>query len=85
MQEGCTVLIGDINEFGAEILAGKLAKYGTVASTKMDVTSEADWKQAVDLCVNALRGLDIVVNNAGTTYKNKVCSIILLVSAGGDG
>ena len=42
------------------------------ASMKMDVTQESDWKKAVDICIEKFGWIDIVVNNAGTTYKNKV-------------
>ena len=41
-------------------------------SIKMDVTQEGDWKKAVDLCIEKFGWVDIVVNNAGTSYKNKV-------------
>jgi NADP-dependent 3-hydroxy acid dehydrogenase YdfG len=44
---------------------------GTV-SMKMDVTQESDWKKAVDICIEKFGRIDIVVNNAGTSYKNKV-------------
>lgn len=40
---------------------------------KMDVSSEDDWKSAVDACVSKWGRLDTVVNNAGASYKNKVC------------
>lgn len=37
----------------------------------MDVTKEAAWKSAVDTTVKEFGQLDIVVNNAGWSYKNK--------------
>jgi NAD(P)-dependent dehydrogenase (short-subunit alcohol dehydrogenase family) len=39
---------------------------------RMDVTQESDWKAIVDLAVSKHGGLDVLVNNAGTTYRNKV-------------
>jgi NAD(P)-dependent dehydrogenase (short-subunit alcohol dehydrogenase family) len=50
---------------------------GTTVHIKLDVTSEADWLVAMAACAkladaSGLKGRpDIVVNNAGTTYKNK--------------
>lgn len=36
-----------------------------------DVTKEADWRAVLDLTVKTFGTLDIVVNNAGITYRNK--------------
>lgn len=38
----------------------------------MDVTKEDAWTKAVQACIDNWGGLDICVNNAGTSYKNKV-------------
>ena len=37
----------------------------------MNVCDPSDWKAAVDFCVSKFGHLDVVVNNAGTTYRNK--------------
>jgi NAD(P)-dependent dehydrogenase (short-subunit alcohol dehydrogenase family) len=37
----------------------------------MDVTNEGHWKSAIETCVSKWGRVDIVVNNAGTTYRNK--------------
>ena len=39
---------------------------------RMDVTKKEDWKSVVDLAFTKFGGLDVLVNNAGTTYRNKV-------------
>lgn len=62
-------MIGDIDEPGAKAKASELS--GSLAM-KMDVTKDVDWKSAVDLCVSQWGHIDICVNNAGTTYRNKV-------------
>jgi len=70
-QEGCSVLIADVNESGAESVASSLNAGSKVASMAMDVTQEAHWSGAVKKAVDTWGKLDILVNNAGTTYKNK--------------
>ncbi|KAE9982296.1 hypothetical protein BLS_006303 [Venturia inaequalis] len=71
-QEGCKVLIGDLNESGAKELATTLSSSSSdILSQSMDVTNEAHWKSAIEICVQKWGRVDIVVNNAGTTYRNK--------------
>ena len=38
----------------------------------MDVTKADDWKGIVDLAFSEFGRVDVLVNNAGTTYRNKV-------------
>ncbi|PGH01387.1 hypothetical protein AJ79_07928 [Helicocarpus griseus UAMH5409] len=68
-QEGAKVLIGDINVVGGEKVAAQYPD--SIASTKMDVTNEGDWKAVIDLAVRKFGHVNILVNNAGTTYRNK--------------
>jgi len=70
-QEGCSVLVADLNDSGAESVASSLDAGKKVASMRMDVTQESHWDEAVKKAVDAWGRLDIVINNAGTTYKNK--------------
>lgn len=42
-----------------------------MATISANVTSAEDWQKMVDLAVSKFGGLDTVVNNAGTSYKNK--------------
>lgn len=72
------MLLADINEQAVSDLSTTLnSSGGTTVHIKLDVTSEADWLVAMAACArlaetSGLRGRpDIVVNNAGTTYKNK--------------
>ena len=67
--EGAKVLIGDINDSGAHDVAKRLGD--SVKAVKMDVTNGDDWQRVVDGLVNDWSRLDIVVNNAGTSYTNK--------------
>lgn len=68
-KEGAQILIGDLDGDGAAKVAKSIGE-GAI-SCKMDVSSESDWKQAVEMVVKEFGKLDIIVNNAGTTYKNK--------------
>lgn len=43
-----------------------------LAFQKMDVTKAEDWKGVVELAVSKFGKVDILINNAGTTYRNKV-------------
>lgn len=36
-----------------------------------DVTSSSDWAELAKTAVDRFQGLDILINNAGTSYKNK--------------
>jgi NADP-dependent 3-hydroxy acid dehydrogenase YdfG len=72
-QEGCKILIGDLNEAGAQAVADKVGG-GNIKVMKMNVCEEAAWKAAVEKCVQEFGHLDILVNNAGWSYKNKVRS-----------
>jgi NAD(P)-dependent dehydrogenase (short-subunit alcohol dehydrogenase family) len=69
-QEGAKVLIADLNESGAATMAEKVGS-GSI-SLKMDVTQDSDWKKALDTVVEKFGRIDIMVNNAGTSYRNKV-------------
>src|SRR5205814_7037511 len=55
-QEGCKVLIADLNESGAQSMVLQIG--GGTVSMKMDVTQESDWKKAVDMCIEKFGRLD---------------------------
>jgi len=78
-QEGCKVLICDLNESGAQDVASKLdaeckksSEGGAARGFKMNVCERDDWAAAVKACVDNWGRVDVCVNNAGTSYKNKV-------------
>lgn len=66
-QEGCDVVIGDINETGAaEVAAAIAAATGRRATgAKVDVTEEAEVEALFDLTMREHGRVDIVVANAG--------------------
>jgi 3-oxoacyl-[acyl-carrier protein] reductase len=63
-QEGAKVVVNDINAQGGERVAREIGGQFVLA----DVTKGADWAKLVQA---AGAGLDIVVNNAGWTHRNK--------------
>ena len=61
--EGARVLLGDVlDDAGAAVAAdlGDAARY-----VHLDVTSEGDWRAAVDAAVDDFGGLHVLVSNAG--------------------
>ncbi|WP_232662837.1 SDR family NAD(P)-dependent oxidoreductase [Pseudonocardia sp. TRM90224] len=63
---GASVMIADVLKDLGEQTAGTIAASGATAGfVQLDVTSDAEWEQAVAHTVAELGGLDIVVNNAG--------------------
>ncbi|EFH12678.1 glucose 1-dehydrogenase [Pseudoroseomonas cervicalis] len=67
-QEGAKVAVADLNLAGAERVAAELG--GGAIAIGGDVSKAEDVQAMVDQTVSAFGGLDIVVNNAGTTHKN---------------
>ena len=68
---GAQIIIVDLDaEKGEETAASINADGGRAWFIKADVTSEADWKAAVDFAVEKTGKLDVVVNNAGITNNS---------------
>ncbi|MCB2059722.1 MAG: glucose 1-dehydrogenase [Novosphingobium sp.] len=77
-EQGAQVLLTDINEAGASEQAAAInAEYGdgTAFSTRLDVTSEADWQSATEAARDRLGGLSILVNNAGIAPGGSIESV----------
>jgi 3-oxoacyl-[acyl-carrier protein] reductase len=67
--EGAQVVILDLDGRGAERIARQCGAPAT--AVQGDVTKRADIERAVRAATKASGRLDIVVNNAGWTYRNK--------------
>jgi len=64
--EGAKVIIGDILDSDGIQIESEIAEQGGEAKfVHLDVSSEEDWIEAVDLSMNEYGRLDILVNNAG--------------------
>ncbi len=65
-REGAKVAVGDILEVDGRRVVEKIAAAGGQARfVKLDVTSEADWRETVATTVASFGKLDVLVNNAG--------------------
>ncbi|MBU8876105.1 glucose 1-dehydrogenase [Reyranella sp. MMS21-HV4-11] len=60
------VVVADVLDTDGEAVVAEIRKAGGTASyVHLDVTSEAQWQEAVDKTVAAHGGLNVLVNNAG--------------------
>ncbi|MSP96523.1 MAG: SDR family oxidoreductase [Betaproteobacteria bacterium] len=70
--EGANVVVNDINPAGGERVAAQItASGGKAIYVKADVTRGPDWAVLVAAAQSAYGRLDIVINNAGWTHRNK--------------
>ncbi|RAL09063.1 oxidoreductase [Aspergillus homomorphus CBS 101889] len=63
--EGASVVIADLNA------PPTLEPSSPIHFERVDVTVAEDWKRVVDVTVRKFGRVDVLVNNAGTTYRNK--------------
>lgn len=73
-EEGCKVIVADLDPVGGE----RVATYHehSMHFVKMNVALEADWEAVVENTLGRWGRIDIVVNNAGTSYRNKVSLLV---------
>jgi NAD(P)-dependent dehydrogenase (short-subunit alcohol dehydrogenase family) len=65
-REGARVVIGDVLEAeGRAVEADVRAKGGEAVFARLDVTSEAEWQQAVEVALRHYGTLNVLINNAG--------------------
>ena len=65
-REGANVVVGDVLEAeGSDVAAGIIKAGGRARFVKLDVTSEAGWRDAVATTVASFGKLHVLVNNAG--------------------
>lgn len=70
IQEGAKVVIADF----VEDVGTKTAQELGCEFHRTDVTKKEDWESILKFVDGKFGRLDSVVNNAGTTYTNKVCA-----------
>ena len=70
--EGAKVIVDDINSDGGRRVVKEIQQNGGVAYfVNADVTRGADWTMLVEAAQSQFGSLQIVVNNAGWTHRNK--------------
>ena len=71
-REGANVVVNDINGAAAERVASEIAIAGGKAiAVTGDITRGEDWQQLRSAALEDFGSVEIVVNNAGTTHRNK--------------
>ena len=72
-EEGAKVVIGDIlDEEGARVAAEIAEAGGDAFFVHLDVTSEEDWRRAIEGAVSSFGKLNVLVNNAGIWRRGRV-------------
>lgn len=66
--EGARVVIADLSAENAKNVAEELE----CAWIQADVTKRPGWEAVLKEAISTYGGVDVVVNNAGACYKNKV-------------
>ena len=70
--EGARVVVNDLNaENGERTVRDIVEQGGDARFIAGDVSRDADVKRIIDFALAEYGGLDIVVNNAGTTHRNR--------------
>ncbi|KAL1898011.1 hypothetical protein Sste5346_003869 [Sporothrix stenoceras] len=74
--EGARVLVADIAVANGQRVVNEIAKKqypggGSAVFVELNVAQRGDWEKGLALAQSTFGQLDIVVNNAGTTYKKK--------------
>jgi delta 1-pyrroline-5-carboxylate dehydrogenase len=70
--EGAQVIVNDINAaLGEKVVADITRAGGTASFFAADVTKSADVKALVEAAVQRYGKLDVMVNNAGWTHRNR--------------
>ncbi|WP_020109375.1 bifunctional rhamnulose-1-phosphate aldolase/short-chain dehydrogenase [Nocardia sp. 348MFTsu5.1] len=70
--EGACVVIADLDEEKAQAAAAEIGSSDVAIGVRADVTDEAQVQAAVDACVLAFGGIDLVVNNAGLSLSKSL-------------
>ncbi|KAK7190644.1 hypothetical protein DPSP01_007298 [Paraphaeosphaeria sporulosa] len=75
-QEGAKVVIADIDEEGSQRIAS--VRPDSLSFHKTNVTSQSDWESLFKTAESRYGPVSLLVNNAGTSYKNKPTNEVTL-------
>src|SRR5215510_9318729 len=72
-REGAKVVLGDVLDAqGQQVEADIRASGGAATYVHLEVTREADWREAVEMAVHSYGKLDVLVNNAGIVIRKGI-------------
>ena len=72
-EEGATVFVADLDDKEGEKTVKDIVKKGGKAFfVLLNVTSEASWKNAINVVVEHGSGLDVLINNAGINIREPI-------------
>ncbi|KAF1991028.1 putative alcohol dehydrogenase [Aulographum hederae CBS 113979] len=76
VSQGANVLVADIAVANGERVVEEITSKnypggGSAVFVELNVTKRSDWEKGLELAKSKFAKLDIVVNNAGTTYKKQ--------------
>ncbi len=72
-KEGAKIVIGDLLDAEGQAVAAEIAEAGGDCTyVHLDVTSEDDWRAAVETAVSEYGKVDVLVNNAGILMNGNV-------------
>ncbi len=71
-EEGARIVVNDVNAPGAQAVAAAInAAGGRAAAFAGDVSRDEDVERLVRFAIAEFGGLNVIVNNAGTTHRNQ--------------
>jgi cyclopentanol dehydrogenase len=72
-KEGAKIVIGDLLNAEGQAVAAEIAELGGDCTyVHLDVTSEDDWRAAVETAVSEYGKVDVLINNAGILMNGRV-------------
>ncbi|MFG6194554.1 SDR family NAD(P)-dependent oxidoreductase [Nonomuraea sp. JJY05] len=75
LEEGARVLLGGLEQAEVDDAVAELSALGEVGGLAGDVSAEADVTRLVEGAIAALGGLDVLINNAGTAWREPFLEI----------
>jgi NAD(P)-dependent dehydrogenase (short-subunit alcohol dehydrogenase family) len=69
LDEGARVFLAGLDDDQVSATVGSLASLGDVSGTAVDVSDEAEVARLVSAATATLGGVDVLVNNAGTAWR----------------
>ncbi|MER6950201.1 SDR family oxidoreductase [Nonomuraea sp. NPDC000554] len=75
LQEGARVVLGGLDQAEVDRTVAELSPLGQVSGLAGDVSSEADVHRLVEAAVATLGGVDVLINNAGTAWREPFLQI----------